>query len=195
MNQHFHRIKKQIEPSPDPYGRVLSDPVNQFFRFMIFQMTVIQRSNFFDDGRLPGFRQPVQFFFFDQVNDRFAHIQIENDEENQKQRQKNGCAFLLSVENGKRCIHEGGRGQNLQRRKGTPDHLVHCSDHNPGAGDFPVEFYVIPKDIFFVFYFQRGSSSFFNQFFLAEIIIHINCFLISRNGSCLLHVFLTRAFW
>ena len=114
MNQHFHRIQKQIETSPDPHGRVLSDPVNQFFRFMIFQMTVIQRSNFFDDGRLPGFRQPVQFLFFDQVNDRFAHILIENDEKNRKQRQKNGCVFLLSIENGKRCIHEGCRSQNLQ---------------------------------------------------------------------------------
>lgn len=70
-------------------------------------------------------------------------------------RQKDGFAFLLPVENGKRRIHEGCRSQNLKRRKRTTDHLVHCSDRNPEAGDFPVDFYVILKGIFFVFYFQR----------------------------------------
>ena len=155
MDQHFHRIQKQIASAPDPHGGVLSDPVDQFFRLMILQMTVIQRGNFPDDGRLPCFRQPVPFLFFNQVNDRFAHILIENDEEKRKQRQKDGFTFLLPVENGKRRIHEGCRSQNLKRRKRTTDHLVHCSDRNPEAGDFPVDFYVILKGIFFVFYFQR----------------------------------------
>lgn len=49
-------------------------------------------------------------------------------------RQKDGFAFLLPVENGKCRIHEGCRSQNLKRRKGTPDHLVHHSKHALNAG-------------------------------------------------------------
>ena len=43
---------------------------------------------------------------------------------------------------------------------------VHCSDHNPKAGDFPVEFYVIQQGIFFTFSFQHNTPSLLHKLFI-----------------------------